>query len=118
MSLLRKPGREQVVLYPEEVYTDADGNIMRRASTTGINSSATIQLLAQSGTSSRRAEQDNEGFETEEMYRMRLPQWFTQDLGSNAEVEWRGLRWNVIGKVRRYNSSERTRHMDYMIRRT
>lgn len=118
MSLLDKPGREIVTVFMQETYTDSDGNLMTRASTTGITTDATIQLLAQSGTSSRRAEQDNEGFETEQMYRLRFPRKWTLVLDAQAKVEWQGVMWSVIGKVRRYNSSERTRHNDYMIRRT
>jgi hypothetical protein len=118
VSLLDRQGAESIVVYLDETFTDSDGNLMRRASTTGIPYTATIQVLAQSGTSSRRAEQDNEGFESEEMYRMRLPRSFPHIIGAAAEVEWLGLRWAVIGKVRRYNGSPRTHHYDYMIRRT
>lgn len=118
MSLLDR-GRETVTVYPEEVYTDPDGNILRRPQATGITvSNATVQLLAQSGTSQRRAEQDNEGIETEEMYRLRLPRSYAGPiLGASGRVVWRGLSWEVIGKERRYNGSSRTSHIDYLIRR-
>lgn len=119
MSLLDR-GRETVVVYTEETYTDPDGNVLRRPKTVGITvNNATVQLLAQSGTSQRRAEQDNEGLETEEMYRLRLPRLYSGPiLGAHARVEWRGLSWAVIGKERRYNGSSRTAHVDYLIRRT
>lgn len=118
MSLLDK-GRETVTVYPEEVYLDPDGNELRRPRTTGITvSNAVVQLLAQSGTSSRRAEQDNEGLETEEVYRLRLPRSYTGPvIGAHGRVVWRGLSWSVIGKERRYNGSSRTGHIDYTLRR-
>lgn len=118
MSLLDR-GRETVTVYPEEVYTDPDGNVLRRPSATGITvPNAVVQLLAQSGTSSRRAEQDNEGLETEEVYRLRLPRSYTGPvIGAHGRVVWRGLTWAVIGKERRYNGSSRTGHIDYTIRR-
>jgi len=118
VSLLDK-GRETVTVYPEETYTDPDGNILRRPRTTGtVVTNAVVQLLAQSGTSQRRAEQDNEGQETEEMYRLRLPRSYSGPLlGAHGRVVWRGLSWSVIGKERRFNGSSRTNHIDYLIRR-
>lgn len=118
MSLLDR-GRETVTVYQEETYTSPDGNPSVRAGSVGVTTAnAVVQLLAQSGTSQRRSEQDNEGFETEEMYRMRLPRSFPFVIGAAARVVWRGLEWSVIGKARRYNSSPRTAHFDYVIRRT
>lgn len=117
MSLLDR-GRELITVYPEELWTDEDGNELTRPSSSGIQTRACIQLLAQSGTSARRAEQDNEGFESEEVYRLRLPRSFTTVLGAQARVDWRGQYWAVIGEVRRYNGSRKTRHFDYVIRRT
>jgi hypothetical protein len=81
-------------------------------------SNAAVQLMAQSGTSSRRSEQDNEGLETEEVYRLRLPRSYSGPvIGAHGRVEWRGLSWSVIGKERRYNGSPRTGHIDYTLRR-
>lgn len=117
MSLLDK-GNQTVVVYQEIATTDDDGNQVWKAGPTGVSSVAVVQPLTQSGTSQRRAEQDNEGYETEEMYRLRLPRSFPFILGSQAEVEWLGKRWQVIGMVRRFNGSIRTKHVDYMIRRT
>lgn len=117
MSLLDK-GTDHVVVYPEEVWTDSDGNTMIRAASTGIPTTASVQILAQSGTSARRSEQDNEGFESEEVYRVRFPRSFTVPIGAQARVEWRGVMWSVIGEPRRYNGSRRTTHLDYTIRRT
>lgn len=118
MSLLDR-GRETVTVYPEEVYIDPDGNELRRPQATGITvTNAVVQLLAQSGTSSRRAEQDNEGQETEEVYRLRLPRSYAGPIiGAHGRVVWRGLSWSVIGKERRYNGSSRTNHIDYTLRR-
>ena len=117
MSLLDR-GREVVTVYPEIVGTDVDGNIITKASNTGIVTRATVQPMAASGTSGRRAEQDNEGFETEENYRLRLPRRFPHVLGAQAKVSWRNQIWSVAGDHKAYNGSNRTRHTDYVIRRT
>ncbi|RJQ79975.1 hypothetical protein D5S17_09395 [Pseudonocardiaceae bacterium YIM PH 21723] len=117
MSLLDK-ATEDITVYLEEKTTDRDGNIMTRPSEIGIPAKAVIQLLAQSGTSQRRAEQDNEGFEIETAYRMRLPRSFPHVLGAQSRIQWRGEYWAVIGDVHRYSGSARTAHMDYTIRRT
>lgn len=116
MSLLDR-GRETVVVYQEVDTTDRDGNIIKGVSSVGVSTIATIQPAIQSGTSQRRAEQTNEGYETEDSYRMRLPRSFPFILEAEAQVQWRGKRWHVVGKVRRYNGSSRTAHVDYVIRR-
>lgn len=117
MSLLDR-GRETVTLYNEETYTDADGNPSRRASSTPIViTNCVVQPAAQSGTSQRREEQDNEGFESEETYRLRPPRSFTTLIGAQAKIVWRGLSWSIVGKGRKYNGSDRTAHQDYTIRR-
>lgn len=118
MSLLDHANSEEsVTVFPEETFTSRDGNVMTRASTTGIPTTAVVQVAASSGTSSRRAEQDNEGFETEENYRVRFPRSFTTYLGPQSQLEWRGQRWALVGEPKRYNGSRRTAHIDHMIRR-
>lgn len=117
MSLLDK-GRETVTLYNEETYTDADGNPSRRAGSTPVTiNNCVVQLVAQSGTSARRTEDNNEAFDSEQVYRLRPPRSFTTVIGMHAKVVWRGLEWCVLGKERRYNGSSRTAHIDYQIRR-
>jgi hypothetical protein len=117
VSLLNR-ATEDVVVYLEETTVDSDGNIMTRPSAVGIPARATIQVLAQSGTSSRRSEQDNEGFESEEVYRLRFTRSFTHVVGAQSRIEWLGVSWSIVGEPRRYNGSSRTRHLDYIIRRT
>lgn len=117
MSLLDQ-GREACIVYPEEFYTSPDGNQMTRASSTGIPAMASFQPLISSGTSSRRSEQDNEGFETEANYRVRFPRNFPYILGAQAKIGWRGAIWSVVGDARRYNGSDVTAHVDYAIRRS
>lgn len=120
MSLLDR-AKEDVVIYHEESFEDADGNTMLRASDTGVPAKAEIQPARQSGTSARRAEQDNEGFETEEVYRLRFTREHDRtqpELGQQAQVEWNGQRWAVVGLPARYRGSRRTAHIDYQIRRT
>lgn len=117
MSLLDK-GRETVTIYPEVTWTDRDGNIMTGPSSEGTVTKASLQPAAQSGTSARRAEQDNEGFETETAYRMRLPRSFPFVLQAQSRVEWNGEYWSVIGDAFKFNSSDKTKHFEYTIRRT
>lgn len=118
MSLLDK-GRETVVVYQEEAYIDPDGNPSRRASATPTYTitNCVVQLMAQSGTSARRTEDNNEGFDSEQVYRLRPPRSFTTIIGMHAKVVWNGQEWAVFGKARRYNGSDRTKHTDYILRK-
>lgn len=117
MSLLDR-GRETVTIYQEETWTDRDGNTMTSPGSAGTVTKATIQPAAQSGTSARRAEQDNEGFETEQVYRMHLPRSFTTVLGAQARIEWQGKYWAVVGEAMQFNGSRNTKRVEYTIRRT
>lgn len=116
MSLLDGGFTEDVVVYMEETVTDADGNIRTRPSATGTTTKARLQVLGQSGTSSRRQEQDNEGFESERVYSIRFPRDFPI-VGMQSQIEWLGVRWAIFGTENRYNSSRRTRHITYTIKR-
>lgn len=117
MSLLGRRGRyEPITVYPEEAVTDRDGNTRTRPSKTGYPSKARFQIQGQSGTSARRAEQDNEGYETEQVYKMRMPRG-EPILGAQSQIEWRGRRWSVFGDHHWYNSSPRTQHIEYTIKR-
>ena len=121
MSLLDGSGRyEPVTVFPEIATVDDDGNKFTKPSTTGIQATARFQVQGQSGTSARRAEQDNEGFSTEKVYRMRFPRSFTKEhgiLGAQTQVEWRGQRWSLFGDVNIYNASFATEHVDYTVKR-
>ena len=121
MSLLDTGARYQPVLvYKEEMVTDADGNKFTRPSATPIEAIARLQVQNQSGTSARRAEQDNEGFSTEKVYRMRFPRSFTREhgvLGAQSEIVWRGERWALFGDATEYDSSPALQRVDYTIKR-
>ncbi|ATW60149.1 head-to-tail stopper [Mycobacterium phage Ph8s] len=121
MSLLDTGARYQsVIVYPEEMVIDSDGNKRTKPSKTGIPALARLQVANQSGTSARRAEQDNEGFETEKVYRMRFPRSFTKEhgiLGAQAQIEWRGQRWALFGDATVYDSSPALSRVDYTIKR-
>lgn len=116
---------EDVLVYPEETYISRDGNVMTRASSTGVPTKARWQIQGQSGTSSRRAEQQEEGFESERVYTIRFPRDF-QILGAQAQVR-RGLSeadppagdpvYSIFGDVQIYKGSRRTAHVDYTVRR-
>ena len=73
VSQVIRKGQEDIIIYRQIVTTDEDGNIRTKPSTVGTPTKARLQVLGQSGTSSRRQEQDNEGFESERVYTMRLP---------------------------------------------
>ncbi|BCP02521.1 hypothetical protein [Mycobacterium intracellulare] len=128
MSLLdRSPSFEPCVVYPEVTRTDEDGNTITKASTEGINAVARFQIQGQSGTSSRLAEQEDEGFSSERVYTVRFPNSFTAEhgeLGAQAVIEWgldsqgRPARYQIFGDAQRYGSSRRTRHVVYTIKRT
>lgn len=117
---------EPCTVYREEMVIDGDGNKRTRPSIAGIPTTARFQVKGQSGTSARRAEADNEGFESEQVYEIRFPRSFTATyglLGAQSELEW-GLnplgapvRWAIFGYADKYNSSQRTAHTTYTIKR-
>lgn len=118
MSLLDRTN-ETVTIYPEVDTIDSDGNTITKPSATGVVQAVWIYPAAQSGTSSRRSEQDNEGFETEEVYKLRLPRSYAgTPLGPQSRVDWNGEYWAVIGFPIRQNGGSRTRHSVYTIRRS
>jgi hypothetical protein len=117
MSLLDK-GTEDIRIFLQEAVEDEDGNIRTRPSKNSVPARARIQVQGQSGTSSRRQEQDNEGFESERIYVMRLSSdWPYGELGPQSRIEWHGEYWALFGEVNRYNSSPRTAHQTYTIKR-
>ncbi|QGH78022.1 head-to-tail stopper [Mycobacterium phage LoneWolf] len=121
MSLLDTGARYQpVTVFPEVMVIDEDGNEFTRPSKTGIPAIARMQVANQSGTSARRAEQDNEGFTTEKVYRMRFPRSFTKEhgiLGAQSQIEWKGQRWALFGDATEYDSSPALARVDYTIKR-
>lgn len=120
MSLLDKSNTE-VTVYLEEVGTDADGNVITRPSTTGITTRAHVHVAAASGTSARRAEQDNEGFEGELAYGLYFPRSFPHVLHAQSQVEWpvgSGQRWAVIGDRHQHLATSNTTHINYTMRRS
>lgn len=118
MSLLDK-GNQDIILFPEEVVTDRDGNTRTQASKVGIPMRAWIQPQGQSGTAARRSEQDNEGYETEKTYRMRLRRKDHHiEIGAQAKVELNGQIWTVFGDEWTYQGSSRTQHRVVLLRRS
>lgn len=121
MSLLDAGARyEDCIVYPEVVVKDVLGNDRTQKSDVGIPARARFQIQGQSGTASRRQEQDNEGFESAKVYRVRFPRKFTTEhgiLGAQSVIEWRGQEWPIFGDVALYNSSRRTQHVEYIVKR-
>ena len=116
MSLLDK-GQVDILVFLEEKVIDIDGNTRTQPSKCGIPAKARLQVQGQSGTSARRAEQDNEGYETEKVYTMRFPRSWPYVLGAQSQIEWCGNRWAVFGDANFYSNSPRTAHITYVIRR-
>lgn len=119
MSLLDR-AKHSVTVFPQEAFEDDLGNTLLRPAAVGYAARAEIQAARQSGTSARRSEQDNEGYETEETYRMRFTRKHDRTharLEPGAQIEWRGKRWAVVGFPTPYEGSRKTAHIDYMIRR-
>jgi hypothetical protein len=118
MSLLDK-AKQDVLIFRGEPYIDEDGNTILRPATVGVPAKAEIQPARQSGTSARRAEQDNEGYETEDTYRLRFTRKWNREnppLDQAAQIEWRGQRYVVVGNHTPYMGSRKTAHIDYQIR--
>lgn len=82
MSLLNR-GTETVMVYPEEVTTDADGNTMTRPGTVGVVCRAVVQPI---NTMSANSEAQDTGFTTTSKYRLRLV-GYTGLLGAQSAVE-------------------------------
>lgn len=107
MSLLDR-GDETVLIYPEEMVIDSDGNKLTRPSKVGVAVRAVVQPLSSiendAGTTSK--------------YRLRLVGWHGDQLGAQSAVEWDGKRYVIDGDPLVYNSSRRTAHVEYvMVRR-
>lgn len=117
MALLNK-GNAEVIVHADAESTDSDGNPSRVPSPVGVPMTVMIQPRPQSGTSARRAEQDGEGFESEEIYRMRFRRGEDMDLGPESYVVWRGDKWTIAGWPLRFRGSSRTEHSDYVLKRT
>ncbi len=114
MSLLDR-ANQCVIVYPEEVVTDADGNTKTQPSKTGFHARARVQPMGSGA--GRGAETADDGFETEKMYSLRFPRSFCRVLGAQAQIEWQGVRWAVHGDAMHYTSSLRTAHRTYVLRR-
>lgn len=108
MSLLNR-ATDIVTVFPEESFTDADGNDRTRASTVGVVAKAVVQPMSGGG------EQQGIGSQTEERLRLRLVGWKGGELGSQSQVQWNGRRYVVHGEPRRHKGSHRTAHVDYVL---
>lgn len=108
-----------MILYLEEAVADADGNVRTRASSDGIPLKVWVAPVGQSGTAARRAEQDNEGYETERVLRMRLLRKDSGlDIGAQSKILLDGEMWSVFGDVTHYRANRRTAHKDFTLRRS
>jgi hypothetical protein len=117
------PNYESITVYLQETVYDEDGNLVTRPSATGIPAKASFQRDTQSRASVRLLEQADQGFESEEIYTMRFPRSFPHVLGLQAQVDWgvdangNPRRWAVFGWPIPYNSSPRTKHLIYTVKR-
>ena len=110
MSLVRR-GREVVTVFPEESYTDSDGNAVVRASSVGVVVRASVQPLAAS-----ESQQDG-GVLTSNSYRLRLA-GYPSALGAQSQVEWLGKRYSISGEPKRFNGSAATQRFEYVMVRS
>jgi hypothetical protein len=110
VSLLNR-GTETVIVYAEEVSTDADGNTITRPSAVGVVAKAVVQPITMIGA---QAEKQEIGFDVTSKYRLRLVSNMSL-LGAQAQVEWQGKRYAIDGEPRQYNGSRRTAHVDYVM---
>lgn len=118
MSLLDK-GNADVLVYLQEEVRDRDGNIKTRARKDPIKLRVWLAVQSQSGTSARRAEMDNEGFESEQLLRMRVPRGSDHIfIGAQSKVQIGDEMWSVFGNPLRYMANSRTAHVDYSLRRS
>ncbi|EFV12946.1 hypothetical protein [Segniliparus rugosus] len=116
MSLL-DAANEDILVFPEEAYTDADGNTLTRAGRTGVPARARIAPASWAGRGDS-ADRASEGFESEQIYLLRFPRSWRTVLGAQSQIEWRGVRWSIFGDPVVFNSSPATAHSRYMIRRS
>jgi len=80
VSLLHR-GTETVTVFPEETFTDADGNTRTRPSFVGVVVRAVVQPMTST-------EHQTVGFETESKYRVRLV-GYSGVLGAQSQVDWK-----------------------------
>lgn len=107
-----------VQLYPEIVKTDKDGNTRTCASDTPIALKVWLAPVGQSGTAARRSEQDNEGYESEKLMRMRMIRSNHHiTIGAQARIGIDGNFWSVFGDKTEYMATSRTAHQEYTLRR-
>lgn len=116
MSLLDQANAE-VILYPEEVTTDRDGNVRTRPSKTGIPLKVWLAPIGRTMYAS--PETGNIGFESSDALRMRLLQKDTDThVGAQGQVEIDGERWSVDGDAVQTRMKGRTRRAEYILRRS
>ncbi len=106
MSLLDR-GNDSVTVFPEEAYTDSDGNILTRAAPIGTTHRAVVQPI------SAKENQDG-GFITTTRYRLRLIR-YRGVLGARSRIQWKGKRYGIEGEGLDYTGSPRTAHVDYVM---
>ncbi|QZH60495.1 hypothetical protein K1X22_01295 [Mycolicibacterium farcinogenes] len=115
-SLLNRPNAD-VLVYPEIVTVDEDGNTVTGPSETGIPCKARIQVAGPA------TETQKQGFETSDLLNIRLIGWTGGELGAQATISWgtddlgRPKMYAVEGEPLRYLGSRRTAHTEYIIRR-
>src|SRR5687768_4150683 len=106
MSLLDR-GTETIMVFPEEIVNDSDGNTRTKAASTGVVYRAVVQPISST-------ENADGGFNTTAKYRLRLIN-YPNILGAQSYIEWRGKRYSIQGDAMIYNGSARTRHVDYVM---
>lgn len=105
-------GRTEIVKVFQEIQTpetDSDGNTFTRPARVRTLVRAVVQPISST-------ENADGGFNTESRYRLRLIN-YPNVLGAQSQIEWNGKRYSIFGEAQVYNSSRRTAHLTYTIRR-
>lgn len=107
MSLL-DAGWERVLVYPQESYVDAEGNRLYRPAATAVEVLAHVQPMTST-------ENTAEGQAVETRYRMIARE---APAGPWSQVEWRGVRFEVLGEPAVWPGPAHLRHVTAVLRRT
>ena len=106
---------EDVTVFPEETFTDGDGNVLTRASASGVPTRAYVWPISYRGGGF--PEEQDGGFISYTRLGLRFPRSFSYVLGAQAKVEWNGQTYSVVGDPVVHNGSSRTRHAHYIMER-
>ncbi|CAN5550133.1 hypothetical protein BH11ACT6_BH11ACT6_29900 [soil metagenome] len=112
MSILNR-GTELVKVFQQvqAVEIDSDGNRISRPALIGTLHRAVVQPIEMQSANTENMEI---GYVTTTKYRLRLI-GYQGVLGARSQVEWNGRRYSIEGEAKVYNSSPRTKRVEYVM---